>query len=120
MQDYCGVISQGITKVAHQLLKSKQKVDKVKSLKGIVTNNLNNISNGKSTPKEWSSIITGDKDIANRVMNVMTKIGIIEISDDHRDLKLYNHKLDDFREEVFNDEELKKKVIFNNVNISCN
>ena len=115
MQDYCGVISQGITKVAHQLLKSKQKIEKVKSFKGIVANNLNNIANCNFTPKEWSSIITGDKEIANRVMNVMTKIGIIEISDDHRDLKLYNHKLDDFREEVFNDEELKKKVIFKNI-----
>ena len=111
------MISQGITKVAHQLLKSKQNVDKVKSLKGIVTNNLNNIANSKFTPKEWSSIITGDKDITNRVMNVMTKIGIIEVSADHSYLKLNDHKLDEFGEEAFNDEELKKKVIFNNVNI---
>ena len=81
---------------------------------------MNNIANCKFTPKEWSSIIKGDKDIANRVMNVMTKIGVIEISDDHRDLKLIDHKLDDFREEAFNDEELKRKVIFSNVNISCN
>ena len=115
MQDYCGVLSLAITKVAHQLLKSKQKVDKVKSLKGIVDNNFRNIANSKYTPKEWSSIITGDKEIANRVMNVMTKIGIIEISDDHRDFKLNDHKLDEFREEVFNDEELKKKVIFKNI-----
>ena len=114
------MLSLAITKVAHQLLKSKQKVDKVKSLKGIVDNNFRNIANSKYTPKEWSSIITGDKEIANRVMNVMTKIGIIEISDDHRDFKLNDHKLDEFREEAFNDEELKKKVIFNNVNISCN
>ena len=114
------MLSQAITKVAHQLLKSKQKVDKVKSLKGIVNNNLNNIANSKTTPKERSSIIKDDKDIANRVMNVMTKIGIIEISDDHRDLKLNYHKLDEFGEGTFDDEELKKKVIFNNVNISCN
>ena len=109
------MLSQGITKVAHQLLKSKQKVDKVKSLKGIITNNLNNIVNYKYTPKEWSSIIKDDEDIADRVMNVMIKIGIIEISTDHRYLKLNDHKLDEFREETFNDEELKKKVIFNNI-----
>ena len=109
------MLSLAITKVAHQLLKSKQNLDKVKSLKGIVNNNLNNIANYKYTPKEWSSIIKYDKDIANRVMYVMAKIGIIEISANHRDLKLIDHKLGEFGEGAFNYEELKKKVIFNNI-----
>ena len=120
MQDYSEVISRGITKTVNQLLKSKQNVDKIKSLKGIVTNNLNNIANNKTTPQEWSRIIKGDKMIANRVMNVMTKIGVIEILDGHKDLKLIVHKLDEFEEVTFNYEEFKKKVILNNVNISCN
>ena len=120
MQDYCGVFSLAITKVAHQLLKSKQNVVKTKSFSGIVTNNLNNIVNCKYTHKEWSSIIKDDKDIAKRVMNVMIMLGIIEIPANHKKLKLNYRKLDEFGEGAFDDEELKKKVIFNNVNISCN
>ena len=112
MQDYSEVISLAITKVANQLIKSKQNVDKFKSLRGIVTNNLNNIANSKTSPKEWSSIIKDDKDIANRVMDAMVKLWIIEISADCKDVKLVEHNLADFEEKAFDLEKFKIKVRF--------
>ena len=79
-------------------------------MKGIVQNNLDNIANSKTTTNEWSDIIKKDKAIAYKTINIMAKLCIIYISDDYKDVEIYNHKLEDFREPQFEAESFKQKV----------
>ena len=55
---YSEILSLTVIKVVNNISKSKdQNHELIKSLKGIVTNNLNNIKNNKVTPNEWVEII---------------------------------------------------------------
>ena len=107
---YKEILSLAICKTASQLLKSKQKIDKILSLKGIISNNLNNISNSKTTPKELWDIIKGDKSITVYVLNTMAKLNIIDITNDHKGVTIFDHKLAEFAELTFNEEEFKQKI----------
>ena len=77
----------------------------------VVVNNLNNIANSKASPKEWNDIIKTDKTIANKVMNLMVKLGILEISQGFKDVKILYHKLEEIEGTHYSEEEFKLKVI---------
>ena len=109
-EQYCEIISLAIFKTANQLLKSKQKLEKVKSLKGIVNNNLNNIANSKTTSSELAETIKSDRSIVNKTINTMTKLQLIDVSEDFKIVKMYEHKFEDFAETTFDIEDFKQKV----------
>ena len=79
-------------------------------MKGIVQNNLDNIANSKATTNEWRDIIKNDKTIGYKTINMMAKLCIIYISEDYKEVEIYNHKLEDFREPQFEAESFKQKV----------
>ena len=110
-EQYWEIFSIAITKVAKQLLRLSHKIDKVKSLNGIVMNNLCNIANNKYFPREWREIIKDDKIISDKVISTMVMLNIIEISEDRKKLNIFTHKLAEFEEINFNEEEFKSKVI---------
>ena len=87
-----------------------QNLELIKSLKGIVNNNLNNIHNNKVTPNEWVEIIEGDKLIATKVIRLMDTLGIIKISDDGKKFTINKLKLDEFTEKTFDEQQFKQKV----------
>ena len=109
-EKYCEIISLAIFKTANQLLKSKQKLEKVKSLKGIVNNNLNNIANSKTTSSELAEIIKSDRSIVNKIINTMSKLQLIDVSEDFKIVKMFEHKFEEFAETTFDIEDFKQKV----------
>ena len=99
--DFDKIINLAINKVANQLYKNGQQINKTKSLDGIIKNILSNICNCKYSPKEWGIIIKSDKNFKNNVINAMVKLNIIEISLDGKDLKICNKKIEEYGKEHF-------------------
>ena len=113
-EQYCEIISLAIFKSANQLLKSKQKLEKLKSLIGIVNNNLNNnlnnIANSKTTSSELVEIIQNDRSIVKKIISTMSKLQLIDVSEDFKNVKMIEHKFEDFAETTFDIEDFKQKV----------
>ena len=108
---YSEILSLTVIKVVNNISKSiDQNLELIKSLKGIVNNNLNNIHNNKVTPNEWVEIIEGDKLIATKVIRLMDTLGIIKISDDGKKFTINKLKLDEFTEKTFDEQQFKQKV----------
>ena len=104
------LICSWIIKISKQLNKSKQVITRISSLKGIWKNILNNIANSKETLNEWRDAIRGDVDLQSKVVYVMTKIGIINISDELKSVEILTHKFEEFNERSFNEDEFKENV----------
>ena len=107
---YCEIISLAIFNSVNQLLKSKQKLEKVISLIAIVNNNLRNIANNKTTSSELAEIIMNDRSIVKKIINTMTKLQLIDVSEDFKNVKTIEHKFEDFAETTFDIEDFKQKV----------
>ena len=106
-EEYAGVINECIIKVADQINTSGQVIVEVKSLAGIIKNNLVNI---KSPKKSWRSIIKHDKTLSEKVMRVMSDLQIFEISKDSKEIKMNEDRLGEFKQKDFDKKEFKKKV----------
>ena len=50
------IISKCVAKVVNQIIKSNTDVKKIKTLRGLCKNNLNNMKNSKEAPSEWKDI----------------------------------------------------------------
>ena len=110
IEGYAGVINEVIIKVANQINKSGQVIAKVKSLTGIIKNNLVNIANIKSSEESRRSIIKQDRTLSEKVMKVMADLQILEVGKDSKEIKIYEDKLEQFKQKDFDREEYKEKV----------
>ena len=107
---YWEIIPKAIHKTVVHIKKTKEKVDKTKSLVNIIKNILKNMSQSKTFPRNLSDIIDKDGNWGVMVMNMMAKLGIIEIVQDNKHIKLVEHKLADFEVKQYDEKWLKEKV----------
>ena len=105
IEGYVGVINECIIKVANQINKSGQVISKAKSLAGVIKNNLANIANIKSSEESWKSIIKQDKTLTEKVMSTMSDLQILEVSKDCKEIKMYDDRLEHFKQKDFDREE---------------
>ena len=107
---YWEIIPKAVHKTVVHINKTKEKVDKARSLVNIIKNILRNMSQNKTFPRNLSDLIEKDGNWGVMVMNMMAKLGIIEIVQDNKHIKLVEHKLADFEVKQYDEKWLKEKV----------
>ena len=110
LDSYWEIIPKAIHKTVVHINKTTEKVDKTKSLEGIIKNILKNMSQSKKFPRILSDVIQKDGNWGVRVMNMMVKLGIIVIAPDNKHLTLIQHKLEDFEDQNYDEKWYKEKV----------
>ena len=72
-------------------------------------NNLKNIKNKNTSSSEWREIINKENNkLQNKILNLMSKLGIVEISENGKKVEIISHKLAEFQDETFDEEEFKE------------
>ena len=110
LDSYWEIIPMAIHKTVVHINMATEKVDKTTSLEVIIKNILINMSQSNEFPRILSDVIQNDGDWEVRVMNMMAKLGIIEIALDNKDLTLIQHKLEDFEDQNYDEKWYKEKV----------
>ena len=110
LDSYWEIIPMAIHKTVVHINKTTEKVDRTKSLVKIIKNILRNMSQSNEFPRVLSDVIQKDGNWGVRVMNMMAKLGIIEIARDNKHLTLIQHKLEDFGDKNYDEKWYKEKV----------
>ena len=110
LDSYWEIIPMAIHKTIVHINKTTEKVDRTKSLVKIIKNILRNMSQSNEFPRVLSDVIQKDGNWGVRVMNMMAKLGIIEIARDNKHLTLIQHKLEDFEDQNYDEKWYKEKV----------
>ena len=92
---YAEIIGDSIYKLAIFLTKSGQEITKVKSLQSIVACILKNKFNNKETPDKLKDVIKKDVRLANKILNVMNTLQIIEINSTKTKVDVFKHKIEE-------------------------
>ena len=78
----------------------------------MISNILKNKFSNKSTPDELKAVIKADERLANKILNVMNTLQIIEINSTKTKVDVFKHKIEDIAqmERITNNDQFEKEM----------
>ena len=76
----------------------------------MLSNILKNKLNKKDTSTEIKEVIKNDSRLANKIINVMRNLRILDICSSSMQIEIFNHKIEEIADSTFNFEDFKVKT----------
>ena len=101
-----------VYKLAIHLKTSGQEITKLKSLQSMISNILKNKFANKNTPDELKAAIKADYRLANKILNVMNTLQIININSTKTKVDVFKHKIEEIAqmERISDEDQFEKEM----------